>query len=65
MNFLQWKNVNLIGSGDEDLMLSHGYGCGQQMWSLVTPELGTTYRMVLFDHAGTCTSEEALYDKTK
>ncbi len=65
MNIIKRNNVNLLGSGDEVLMLSHGYGCSQEMWRLVSPELEKTHRLVLFDHMGSGASEAAYYDKGK
>jgi len=39
------------GSGPV-VVLSHGFGCDQNLWRLVVPELARRYRVVLFDHTG-------------
>ncbi len=65
MNIIKRNNVNLLGTGEEVLMLSHGYGCSQEMWGLVAPELQKTRRLVLFDHMGSGASQAAYYDKVK
>ncbi len=65
MNIITRNNVKISGAGEEVLMLSHGYGCSQKMWSLVLPELEKTHRVVLFDHIGSGASEVAYYDKVK
>ncbi|NLU72968.1 alpha/beta hydrolase [Streptomyces sp. HNM0575] len=47
---------NVVITGREDgpvMMLANGFGCDQNMWRLVTPELARHFRLVLFDHVGT------------
>ncbi|MGW0781848.1 alpha/beta fold hydrolase [Streptomyces sp. NPDC002913] len=34
------------------VMLAHGFGCDQNLWRLVAPELEKHFRVVLFDHVG-------------
>ncbi|WP_328540681.1 alpha/beta fold hydrolase [Streptomyces sp. NBC_00344] len=34
------------------LVLSHGFGCDQNMWRLVAPVWAKDFRVVLFDHVG-------------
>jgi sigma-B regulation protein RsbQ len=34
------------------VMLSHGFGCDQNLWRLVTPDLRDDFRLLLFDHVG-------------
>jgi sigma-B regulation protein RsbQ len=47
------NHVNMIGGGDGPaVMLSHGFGCDQNMWRLVAPPLAATFPVVLFDHVG-------------
>jgi len=46
---------NVVVTGREDgptLLLAHGFGCDQNLWRLVVPELAERYRVVLFDHTG-------------
>lgn len=46
---------NVVSSGPDDgpvVMLSHGFGCDQNMWRLVAPGLEKDYRVVMFDHLG-------------
>ena len=38
--------------GRPAVMLAHGFGCDQNMWRLVAPELAEDFRVVLFDHVG-------------
>jgi sigma-B regulation protein RsbQ len=47
------NNVVFTGSDDGPVvMLAHGFGCDQNMWREVTPELGRRSRILLFDHVG-------------
>lgn len=39
------------------VMLSHGFGCDQNMWRLVAPVLAERFRVVLFDHVGSGRSD--------
>ncbi|WP_245171205.1 alpha/beta fold hydrolase [Streptomyces decoyicus] len=39
------------------VMLSHGFGCDQNMWRLVAPVLAEHFRVVLFDHVGSGRSD--------
>jgi sigma-B regulation protein RsbQ len=34
------------------MVVSHGFGCDQNMWRYVWPEFADEYRVVLFDHVG-------------
>jgi sigma-B regulation protein RsbQ len=47
------NNVMITGRDDGPVvMLAHGFGCDQNMWRHLTPTLGDTCRVVLFDHVG-------------
>lgn len=59
---VQRHNVTFAGQGERTLILSHGYGCDQAMWSDMVPLLAPRYRLVLYDHAGSGHSDPALYD---
>jgi sigma-B regulation protein RsbQ len=46
-------NVTVTGPPDAPVVvLSHGFGCDQNMWRLVAPALAERFRVVLFDHLG-------------
>ena len=34
------------------VMLAHGFGCDQNLWRLIAPQLAENFRVVLFDHVG-------------
>ncbi len=47
------NNVTWLGPDTgRVVLLSHGFGCDQNMWRLVAPSLAKDHRVVLFDHVG-------------
>jgi sigma-B regulation protein RsbQ len=65
MEVLQRNNVVLKGSGSQSMVFSHGFGCDQNMWRLVSPAFEDEFRTVLFDHVGAGRSDLAAYDSEK
>ena len=59
---------NVVVTGRRDgpvVMLSHGFGCDQNMWRFVTPAFEDEYRVVLFDHVGAGQSDLSAYNRAK
>lgn len=57
------NNVVVTGRVDGPVvMLAHGFGCDQNMWRHLTPTLGDTYRVVLFDHVGSGRADPSAWD---
>jgi sigma-B regulation protein RsbQ len=57
------NNVNVVGPEDKPtIMLAHGFGCDQQLWRMVVPELLPNFRIVLFDHVGSGAADPAAWD---
>ncbi|KAK1654058.1 hypothetical protein QYE76_071863 [Lolium multiflorum] len=48
---LQILNVRVVGSGERVVVLSHGLGTDQSVWSRVLPYLTRDHRVVLYDLA--------------
>jgi sigma-B regulation protein RsbQ len=47
------NNITFAGRTEGPVvMLAHGFGCDQNMWRLVVPELGRQCRLLLFDQVG-------------
>jgi len=44
------------------MLLCNGFGCNQQIWQYILPQLATQYQVVLFDYAGMGGSDPASYD---
>lgn len=62
---IQRNNVTIEGTGSKTLMLAHGFGCDQNMWRYITPELKKHYRLVLFDYVGSGQSDINAYSTQK
>lgn len=46
-------------------MFAHGFGCDQNMWTMVARRFEEDFRVVLFDHVGAGRSDLAAYDPAK
>jgi sigma-B regulation protein RsbQ len=62
MSVLKRNNVHVVGQGSRTLVLGHGFGCDQAMWSALVPAFEASYRMVLFDYVGCGRSDHAEFD---
>ena len=58
-------NLQTQGDGDLTLLLVHGYGCSQDMWRKVAPQLAKRAKVVLMDLVGFGSSDFAAYDLGK
>lgn len=47
------------------MIFTHGYGCDQNMWRLLTPAFEDRYRIILLDLVGCGKSDLAAYDRAK
>jgi sigma-B regulation protein RsbQ len=55
---------HVVVTGPEDgpvVVLSHGFGCDQNLWRLVVPTLAERFRVVLFDHLGAGKSDPSAW----
>jgi sigma-B regulation protein RsbQ len=60
------NNVNVVGRDDKPtIMLAHGFGCDQNLWRLVVPELLPNFRVVLFDHVGSGAADPTAWDAAR
>ncbi len=62
------RRNNITVTGHEDgpvVMLAHGFGCDQNLWRLVVPELAERFRVVLFDHVGAGRSDLSAWDRDR
>lgn len=62
VDILKRNNVSVFGSGEQTILLAHGFGCDQNMWRFVPSELATHYRVVLFDYVGSGSSDIPAFD---
>lgn len=56
MSLLDAHNVRVVGSGEELIVLGHGFGTDQSVWKHVVPRLVDDYRLILFDTMGAGTT---------
>lgn len=56
------NNVTQLGEGNRTLVLAHGFGCDQNMWRFMVPELQRDFRLVLFDYVGFGQSQADAFD---
>jgi sigma-B regulation protein RsbQ len=66
MDVLARNAVTVTGRPDgRAMMFSHGFGCDQNMWRLVTPAFADRHKIVLFDHVGSGRSDLGAYDRNR
>ncbi len=65
MDVLRRNNVSVMGDGSVTLLMAHGFGCDQQMWRFVAPELARDHRVVLFDYVGCGQSDVAAWHEQR
>lgn len=62
------RRNNVIELGNPSartLLLAHGFGCSQEAWRAVAPDLARDFHVVLFDHVGAGGSDLSAYDAGK
>lgn len=52
MATIKAHNVNIVGSGEQHLVLAPGFGTDQSFWRYLVPHLMDYYRVILFDQMG-------------
>jgi sigma-B regulation protein RsbQ len=65
MNAIKRNNVKVSGRGKKAMIFSHGYGCDQNMWRLITPTFQEDYQTVLYDLVGSGQSDTSAYSRAK
>ncbi|TXK22478.1 alpha/beta hydrolase [Pontibacter qinzhouensis] len=65
MQLLKRNNVHIFGKGNQALIFGHGFGCDQNMWRYVTPAFLRNFKIVLFDHVGSGSSDLSAYNWIK
>ncbi|KAF8034400.1 hypothetical protein BT93_C0638 [Corymbia citriodora subsp. variegata] len=60
-------NAKLAGSGAETVVLAHGFGGDQTMWSKIHPLLSRHFRVLTFDwgFSGAVKEQDGLFDQAK
>lgn len=55
-------NVRVLGSGEQFIVLAHGFGTDQSVWKHLVPHLVNDYKVVLFDNIGAGTTNPDYFD---
>ncbi|KAL2249478.1 UNVERIFIED_CONTAM: putative esterase KAI2 [Sesamum indicum] len=59
-------NARILGSGQETIVLAHGYGGDQSVWDEILPDLTARYTVVLFDWCFSgAVKDPTLYDPVR
>ncbi|KAK9123353.1 hypothetical protein Sjap_012955 [Stephania japonica] len=59
---IEAMNANVYGNGTQTLVLSHGFGCDQNVWHLLIPYFMCCFKLVVFDLAFAPTVRPGLYN---
>jgi sigma-B regulation protein RsbQ len=54
---LKRNHIHITGQGEKTVLLAHGFGCDQNMWRFMLPELEKRFKVVLFDYVGSGQSD--------
>ena len=57
--------VRITGSGEQTIVLAHGFGCDQTVWSSIIPAFKDNYRIVTFDYVGSGVSDKTAYSSDR
>ncbi|MCP3100243.1 alpha/beta hydrolase [Myxococcus sp. K15C18031901] len=58
---LNRNNVQVVGNGEDVLVLAHGFGANQKVWKNQVRAFESTHRIILFDHVGATGSDLESY----
>lgn len=65
MSYCKLHGVTVEGSGPRTMLMSHGFGCGPQMFRLMIPELRNDFRIVRYHLAGSGPYPKARFSRAK
>ncbi|XP_073298692.1 karrikin insensitive 2 receptor CA-like [Primulina huaijiensis] len=55
-------NARILGSGDQTIVLAHGFGTDQSVWKHLIPHLVDEYRVIVYDNMGAGTTNPDYFD---
>ncbi|GMH25204.1 hypothetical protein Nepgr_027047 [Nepenthes gracilis] len=55
-------SVRVLGTGEQTIVLAHGFGTDQSVWKHLVPHLVDSYRVVLYDNMGAGTTNPEYFD---
>ncbi|EMY79543.1 putative sigma factor SigB regulation protein rsbQ [Leptospira weilii serovar Ranarum str. ICFT] len=58
-------NLKIIGSGNNTIVFSHGFGCDQSTWDKLVPHLKDHYKLILFDTIGSGKTDPSFFSRDR
>ncbi|CAN1854602.1 Probable esterase KAI2 [Linum perenne] len=55
-------NVKVLGSGDQIIVLAHGFGTDQSVWKHLVPHLVDDFKVIVYDNMGAGTTNPDFFD---
>ncbi|OAY35566.1 probable esterase KAI2 isoform X1 [Manihot esculenta] len=55
-------NVKILGTGEQVIVLAHGFGTDQSVWKHVVPHLVDDFKVILYDNMGAGTTNPDYFD---
>ncbi|KAL9245827.1 hypothetical protein vseg_019432 [Gypsophila vaccaria] len=55
-------NVKTLGTGNQVIVLAHGFGTDQSVWKHLVPHLVDSYKVILYDNMGAGTTNPDYFD---
>jgi pimeloyl-ACP methyl ester carboxylesterase len=55
-------NAKILGSGQQVIVLAHGFGTDQSVWKHLVPHLVDEYTVILYDNMGAGTTNPDYFD---
>lgn len=62
MGVQETHNVNVLGSGEQCIVLCHGFGLDQSEWKYLVPHLIDEFRVILYDNMGAGSTNPDYFD---
>jgi pimeloyl-ACP methyl ester carboxylesterase len=55
-------NAKILGSGEQVIVLAHGFGTDQSVWKHLIPHIVDEYKVILYDNMGAGTTNPDYFD---
>ncbi|QNF33130.1 alpha/beta hydrolase [Adhaeribacter swui] len=65
IDVIKRNNVRVVGTGEQAMLLAHGFGCSQNVWRHFVAAYQTKFKLILFDFVGAGQSDLSAYDSKR
>lgn len=65
MNAKNKNNVNIVGSGNQTIIMAHGFGTDQTAWEKISDHFKQKYTVLLYDNVGAGKSDPQAFSPNK